>query len=395
MRKPKTVIVIDNLYTGGVATSLYNFLYFVHDKLDIDLLVFNEESVDINKVPKEVKILKPAKILHVLGKKQSEILKESIILALFRMVMVFFARRVNGVFARSLIMPFVKRISSYDLAIAYAQDDSYKSISKGCMDYIIKKIDARHRSVIVHCDYSNFGGYNPKQKAMFDRIDTIICVSESCRKSFIRCFPSLNERTIACENFTRVDSIREMAGNGFPYLEGKINFVSACRLSKVKGLSRTIRAFSQLYKEGYKNFTWTIVGSGPEYDLIKKQIEVEGLVSEITLVGNKDNPYYFIKNASYLLLPSQHEAAPMVFGEAVCLGVPIISTATCSAIELVQDRGVGVVVDNSYEGIYEGLKKVIKNNMNIFIVNGDEQAINVNAMNQFDRFLNSIVKEYA
>ena len=67
------------------------------------------------------------------------------------------------------------------------------------------------------------------------------------------------------------------------------------------------------------------------------------------MVGNKENPYPYIKNASCFLLPSLHEAAPMVFGEASSLGVPVLTTETCSAIELVQSRGIGYVVENSID----------------------------------------------
>ena len=34
MKRLKTLIVIDNLKTGGVASSLYNYLAYVHDKMD-------------------------------------------------------------------------------------------------------------------------------------------------------------------------------------------------------------------------------------------------------------------------------------------------------------------------------------------------------------------------
>ena len=37
----KILIVIDNLNTGGVATSLYNYLVAMSDKANYDLLVFD------------------------------------------------------------------------------------------------------------------------------------------------------------------------------------------------------------------------------------------------------------------------------------------------------------------------------------------------------------------
>ena len=307
---------------------------------------------------------------------------------LYRLIMIFLARNINGVVSRMILWPFVKMQSGYDLAIAYAQDDSYKSISKGCIDYIVKRVVAKHKSVIVHCDYKNFGGYDYKQIGMFEKLNSIICVSESCKNNFIECFPKLRNKTIVCENFTDVDAIRNLAGTGISYPTDTVNFVSVCRLSEVKGLSRTIEALGELRDNGVVNFTWTIVGEGPEYEKLNIMIKEKQLTSKITLVGNKDNPYPYIKHASYFVLPSLHEAAPMVYGEAASLGVPIVSTETCSAIELVQERGIGIVVPNNYNGLLQGLRKLIMNPNSIHIKNNMD--LNKFAMIQLKNFIESI-----
>ena len=388
VRKIKTLVVIDNLYTGGVATSLYNYLYFAHELMDIHLLVFDEDSIDKTKVPDNVEIVTPDKGLHILGKNHSRIKQESFLMMLYRLIMIFLARNINGVVARMILWPFVKMQSGYDLAIAYAQDDSYKSISKGCIDYIVKRVVAKHKSVIVHCDYKNFGGYDYKQIGMFEKLNSIICVSDSCKNNFIECFPKLRNKTIVCENFTDVDAIRNLAGTGISYPTDTVNFVSVCRLSEVKGLSRTIEALGELRDNGVVNFTWTIVGEGPEYEKLNIMIKEKQLTSKITLVGNKDNPYPYIKHASYFVLPSLHEAAPMVYGEAASLGVPIVSTETCSAIELVQERGIGIVVPNNYNGLLQGLRKLIMNPNGIHIKNNMD--LNNFAMIQLKNFIESI-----
>ena len=386
----KTLVVIDNLYTGGVATSLYNFLYFTHERMDIHLLVFDEESIDITKIPEDIKIVTPSKYLHILGKNHSKIKQESRFLMFCRLLMIFIAKIKNGVVSRKLLWPFVEKVQGYDLAIAYAQDDSYKSISKGCIDFVVKKVEASHKSVIVHCDYKNFGGFNNRQINMFDKLNTVICVSESCKNSFVECFPELSCKTIVCENFTKVESVRKLAKNGICYPRDTVNFVSVCRLSEEKGLYRTVKVFAELYKIGVENFTWTIVGDGPEYERLKKIIDEEQLGSKINIVGNKNNPYIYIINASCFLLPSFHEAAPMVFGEASSLGVPILSTETCSALELVQDRKIGLVVPNSFDGLLNGIREFITNPQCISIDTMSELELNKNALAQLEKYVRLI-----
>ena len=387
--KIKTLIVLDNLRTGGVATSLYNFLHSTKDILDCDLLVFNEESIDEDKVPSSVKILQPQTLLHILGKFHNEIKEESSWMTLFRIVLFVFARYINGEFSRCLLFPFIRCLGNYDFAISYAQDDSWKSLSKGCNDYVIKKVKAKYKVAMVHCDYANFGGYDKRQTALFEKFDTIICVSESCCKSFVSCFPNLKEKVIACENFINVDEIRHLSEDSIEYSHDNINFVSVCRLSYVKGLSRTINVFKRLFDEGIINFRWTIVGDGLEYDNLVKQSRSCGLSEQILFVGNQLPPYPYIKNASYFLLPSLHEAAPMVFGECAVLGVPIISTRTCSAVELVEDRSLGIVTENCAEGIYSVLKNILTG-IPFYYIKPDIDTINSNAYRQFNHLINLV-----
>jgi len=66
-----------------------------------------------------------------------------------------------------------------------------------------------------------------------------------------------------------------------------------------------------------------------------------------------------MKKADALFLPSVHEAAPMVIEEAKALGVPVITTRTISAAEMVLDNMEGFICENSSEGIYLILRELL------------------------------------
>lgn len=359
IKKLKTLIVIDNLHVGGVATSLYNFLVYATRYFDIDLFVFNEQSVDSARLPDGVNVLKIPKKLKILGMGQSEIKKYSFRYALKRAFYVGLTRLTSGQFARSILFLTVKRLKRYDLAIAYAQDNAWKSLSKGCIDFVVKKVDAKKKMAFIHCDYSNFGGYNKKQEIMLSRLDYINCVSESCKKSFIDKFPPLQSKCIVIENFIDYKKVVELSNEYKTEFANDDYFVTACRLSSVKGLDRTIGVLGELNKEREINCKWVIVGDGPEKENLEVLIDKCGLKNIVFLVGEKENPYPYIKGARAFLLPSYNEAAPMVYGESAALGVPIVSTDTCSAAELVKDRNIGIVVDNNEAGIKRGLNEII------------------------------------
>lgn len=387
----KTIIVIDNLNIGGVASSLYNFLPHIIEKSECDLFVFNESSIDLNRIPPGVNVITPPKTLHILGKTQTEIKKESKIMALFRVMLFGLSKLINGETARSILFLMIRPFGEYDLAISYAQDDGWKSLSKGCNDFILKKITAKQKVCIIHCDYKNFGGYNNRQYNAFNKLDSIICLSESCKASFLECFPKLNDKAIVCENFTDIERIKRLAKNPIEYDSELINFVSVCRLSTVKGLDRCIFAIKELIDEGYSGFTLTIVGDGPEYDRLKSMVCQNNLEKTVNMVGSQENPYKFIKNATALVISSIHEAAPMVYGESATLGVPIITTETSSAIELVRERGIGIVVENSKDGIKDALKQTIDNKS---ILSGcviPESDVNSFANRQFNDFIINVM----
>jgi glycosyltransferase involved in cell wall biosynthesis len=87
--------------------------------------------------------------------------------------------------------------------------------------------------------------------------------------------------------------------------------------------------------------------------------------------------------ADYLLVPSLNEAAPMVFDEAIVLGVPVITTNTTSATEMIGNQ-YGIVCENSQEGLVSALRALEKNAaLDSVIQNNDHQST------QFSHLLNT------
>ena len=74
----------------------------------------------------------------------------------------------------------------------------------------------------------------------------------------------------------------------------------------------------------------------------------------------QQNPYRFMKQADLFLLPSYHEAAPLVFTEAKCLGVPILSTRTASVQEMILDDRAGWVCENTTAAIVHSLQEICR-----------------------------------
>lgn len=388
------LIIIDNLNVGGIASSLYNFLYYAKDRLDIDLLVFDSDSIEFEKIPKSVRIVQSSESLKMLGKNQKFYKDKSKLLYLKRGGLVALSKIWGGHFSRKFLFKNIAINKTYDCAFSYVHDDRWSSFTKGCVDFVLNNVNAKYKAAFIHCDYVNFNGFDKHQKSNYRLLDNIICVSLSCKKNFDLMFPKLANKTIVCENFINVDEIINKIKNSYKYNTDKIIFISVCRLSVVKGINRTIKIFYKLKCEGFNNFIWVIIGDGPERSKIEQLILELNLVDDIILFGESQNPYKYMYAATLFLLPSIHEAAPMVFGECASLKLPILTTNTCSARELVENRGVGIVCDNTEEGIYKSIKSILNNKIDLlkYRVNRN-MDINLYAKSQFNELIKIIKKK--
>ena len=114
-----------------------------------------------------------------------------------------------------------------------------------------------------------------------------------------------------------------------------MKLVTVCRLSiHTKGLDRTILATKRLKEQGY-NFKWIIIDDGEDRELLEEMIEKESLKDRIFLIGQKKNPYPYMKQCDVFVMASRREGKPMAVTEAQILGLPIIVTNYSSAKEQV------------------------------------------------------------
>lgn len=138
-----------------------------------------------------------------------------------------------------------------------------------------------------------------------------------------------------------------------------INFVTVARLVPQKAIDRLIKVHSKLINNNYENYFY-VIGSGPEKENLQKTIKEKNVEKTFKLLEKKENPYPYIKNATYFCLLSNFEGYGMVIEEAKILNKPIIITTT-AAKEALKNYKNSKILENSEEGIYLGLKNVIEN----------------------------------
>lgn len=353
-KKNKVLIVNNNLDMGGIQKSLVNLLKETYKDYDITLLLFSKSGALLNEVPKEVQIITPLKAYSILGSDKEELKKHPFLFTL-KALMIAYTKIFSRRSAMRLLGMFQKKISGYDTVISYSHLPHHKYFGNGCGDFVLDKINCDKKICLIHCDYLNSGYMTEQNNAEYREFDKIACCSDSVKNRFIQGSAVNPSKVHTLRNFLDL-GIDELAKHDpYCYDENYINLVSVARLSGEKGIDRAIEA---LHNSNRSNLRYYIVGDGPQRSALIDLVSRYSMGNQVFFLGEQKNPYRFMLNADYLLVPSMHEAAPMVFDEAKVLGLNVISTNTTSAIEMISDGGI--ICDNSLEGIELALAALTK-----------------------------------
>ena len=353
----KLLIVNNNMKIGGVQKSLCNLLWSIHDNYEISLLLFNKSGEYLNELPDDVKIVNCDSWFKYLGMSQAECSgskKNRIIRGSLAAISKIFGRNA-AVFLVKLSQKTLQ--TEYDCAISYLQNGNPHNFYGGVNDFVIYKTKAKKKIAFIHCDYSACGSNTPVNNRLYYKFDRIAACSDGCRNSFLKALPELSDACFTVPNFYRFDEIKKLSQiNTKIYLNDRLNLLIVARLAHEKGVERALKAVSKLPEN---SVYLHIVGSGAKEAELQQLTEELQLEKSVIFYGEQSNPYRFMPNADLLLLTSYHEAAPMVIDEALSLGLPVLSTETSSSREMIEECGIGVVCDNSQEGINNALLKIV------------------------------------
>lgn len=107
--------------------------------------------------------------------------------------------------------------------------------------------------------------------------------------------------------------------------EREKNIVTVGRLETQKNHLLLIKAFEKI-KDKYKDYKLIIYGEGSLRKELENYISKNNLNKRVFLVGQVDNVKDKIYKSSLFVLSSDYEGMPNALIEAMCLGLPVIST---------------------------------------------------------------------
>lgn len=357
----KLFFVINNIAMGGIQKSLVELLNVLKDKYDITLYCIKYGGRCIDLIPDNINIIYGSRTAAVSEQNLAEAKKSGVWPFLLRVVLSSFTKVFGKRFPAFLLTKLIGKIpGEYDAAISFSQPIHDKQFATLTNEIVLNCCNAKRKITFVHCDFIKYGGNTKYNRSLYNRFDAIAAVSDSVGQRFLEANPLLKDKVFTVYNCVDCDRIITLANND-PIEYNKKAIVTVARLSEEKGIIRCLPVVSKLVNEGL-DLEWHIVGGGPLDSKICDEINLLGLSDRVILHGEQINPYRFMKNADCFLLPSFHEAAPMVFFESAVLDLPVLTTDTLSAYELVENMGAGLVCKNDEESIYSMLHSFLCSN---------------------------------
>ncbi len=120
--------------------------------------------------------------------------------------------------------------------------------------------------------------------------------------------------------------------------------VSVGRLTKQKNQIMLLEAFCTFAKS-HTDYRLTIYGDGDFRPQLEQKIAELGLTQSVELPGGIKNVPEAIKDAEFFVLSSDFEGMPNALIEAMCIGLPVISTAVSGATDLVVTEENGLLTE--------------------------------------------------
>lgn len=338
LQRKKVLFLIGNLGDGGAEKSLKDIVNNLDtDIYDITVMTIINEGINIKKLSPNIHY-KSITSQYMTGWDR------------FKVVLV-----QKSPFVKLMHKLFIE--NGYDVEVSFLEGMTAK---------IISGAENRTRKIAwIHTDISEYPscieaiGGTKKARRIYQDYDKICCVSEKARQSMMGELGLAGTKIIVQNNPIDAEKIRKKAEEENLQKEAdEFRIIAVGRLTYVKGFDRLIKTVADL-KEKY-NFSLYIIGEGELHRSIQKMIKENFLEDRITLCGFLENPYPFMKSADLFICSSRVEGFSLVVCEALVLGIPCLSTRCGGPEEILEDGLYGLLVDNSYKGLLNGMKNILE-----------------------------------
>ena len=350
MVKKKILIRIGSLRHGGAEKVLATFLKNLpKDKYEIDLLLNLYSGKYLVEIPNWINVLYLNKGEMITTNRLQDIPEKGYRVIYQKLLKKFPKLLYNGKL----------KGKKYDIELAAIH---------GFRDEILNSpISSSKKIVWIHNDLrkTEFHDYTDYEIRKFFGFDKILVISEQIQEDFENLAKNEDEKSRIVRIYNPLDTEEILTKakktvENYQFDSTIPTFISVGTVFPQKGFDRLLRVHKRLLDDGFPHKI-LIVGDGYDFENIKKLKSDLKVDDTATLLGFTNNPYPYFKKADFYVLSSRYEGFPTVLFEAITLKKNIISTEVSGASEMLENGKLGMIVENSEDGIYNGMRTALEN----------------------------------
>lgn len=352
LQKKKILIRIGSLRHGGAEKVLVTFLKSLpKDLYEVDLLLNLYSGKYLTEIPSWINVCYLNKGEMITTNRPQDLPKKA-----YRVLYQYFMKKYPKILYQTIL-----KNKKYNIEFAAIH---------GMRDEILgSPIRTSKKIVWIHNDLrkTEFHHYTDEEIRKFFGFDKIMVISEQIQKDFESLTKNETEKSKIVRIYNPLDTKEILQkANAFTIKNSSTLsavsqepvFVSVGTVFPQKGFDRLLKAHKRLLEEGYPHRI-QIIGDGYDFQHIKSLRKELGVEKTADMLGFTENPYPYFKAADFYILSSRYEGFPTVLFEAITLKKKIIATDVSGVREMLDHGKLGLITENSQEGIYEGMKKAL------------------------------------
>lgn len=255
-----------------------------------------------------------------------------------------------------MIVPVIKSIRKNLLQHKYDVEFSAK---EGFCTIFVSCGDAKKKLNWVQVDYS-VQNYSKNHMGLMIKalknIDLNIACSEKVGKAYGEMFKT--NRIQVINNFIDTETVEQKLKETMDVTKyPEFTFITVARFHPQKSVDRLIQAFAFVHRQN-PNTRLIVIGDGEQKKMILDLIETNQIQDHVVLLGIKQNPYPYIKEADVFVLSSLYEGFPTIVVESLLSGTPVLATDVAGVKEQILRTEHGWIVENSQEALQKKMLDV-------------------------------------
>lgn len=337
-----------NLNIGGMEKSLIVLLNELVKFYDVTIVL--EENIGILKHNLDKKI----KIREYKVSKCNNVLIRKIINAIKRFIW------------------FIKNKNRYDFSCNYA---TYSIIGSR-----LAQIASKNNYLYVHSDYTKVYSTNKETLAFFDshkikRFKGLIFVSNEAKNNFKEIINY--QKTYVINNLIDYENILRLSNEELTDVEIDNKTISLLFVGRLDNTSKNFKLLLSGFSKSNNNSKLYLIGDGEYKQEIVNIVKKLGIEKRVALLGQKINPYPYMKKCDCIILTSKYEGFPVIYTEALVLNKKVITTIPVSD-DNIDIRDYFVCINQNKNAVTTAINNIVKSekiNYNINYKNINKKII--------------------